>query len=236
MNLGNPYDILKEGVIRSMLNEDIGDDFNFKPINEGLGFHQGRDRENKITPNSFTDVQDRTGRQKRMKTLNFGINYGNRIQTPVVSKKTDPSAPPDEAQITKPWRSPSHPRQLAAYLVDLLVISFIAVGTLASFAFMLTGSIDYEFLLKQSGQRETVIGSVLLFCLYYLAYFTFMESNRTIGKELLRIETLRFSREKPSVFQCFLRALITLFSTLALFFPILLSLQDRLSETKLRKV
>ncbi len=212
-------------------NQDIDDNLHFKPISEGLGFHRN-ERENKVSSTSFLYPEERRkmDERKRKSFYREKAEHTNRI-LPAMVKEKKKSVKKDKEVFRK---APLYYSQFTAYLIDLAVIFLLVLGVGILFSFSTVGKLDYRFFLERKTLDEIILCS-LLYILYYLAYFSFMEPDKTVGKGLLKINTLHISGRKASIYQCFVRAVVTLFSTCAFFFPLLLRLQDKLSETKLQQ-
>ena len=203
----------------------------FKPIGEGLGFLK-HDKGSRLGGMNFPRSR-KEGRSKVLSTKDSG-EFGHRIEAPILGKER-PSPGLDKMKVQEKFRTPPLLLRSLAYLLDVTIITLLMLGTLSLFSLILSGSLNFRPFLMGVEQAEVVFCLTALYCLYYLVYFTLTEARGTVGKGILSMETLHISGERPSLYRCFLRSLITLLSALVLFFPLFLGLQDKASETKLNQ-
>ena len=199
-------------------------DLNFRPLNPGLGLHKNA-REGPIRPGSL--FYPREERRQRQQYLRDQVGHTHRIESPTPVSK--------EASIPKKQSAQDPPPlhlQLAAYLTDVAIVSLTTGLTLGFFSIILLGKLDYRPFLEGIFQGQMATGFLLLYGLYYMAYFTLMETSCTVGKEFFGIETLETSGARPSLYRSFLRSLVALLSIFALFLPLLFKLQDKISQTQ----
>jgi uncharacterized RDD family membrane protein YckC len=123
--------------------------------------------------------------------------------------------------------------QFFAWIIDVLVItSFVALtGALLVFA----SGIDYKMFSRLISSQDLAMFTAAIFSIYYLLYFTILDLSATPGKTIFAIRLIRADGGPVSVKHTFARSLISLFSGVALFLPMLLDFQGRLSETKVVK-
>ena len=222
----------------------------FKPMTKGLGFHQDTKR------TSFTPAP------KEFKTFSSAKSSVNSSLTPIgqVSKKngvghlpsgleafygTAPAAAEasnlferpvkEEIKSTKTATLKSAPQalQFLAWTIDLLVIaSFVALtGALLVFA----SGIEFSMYSKLISPQDLAMFTTAIFAIYYLLYFTILDLSATPGKTIFTIRLVKADGGDVSVKHTFTRAMISLFSGVALFLPMLLDFQGRLSDTKVVK-
>jgi uncharacterized RDD family membrane protein YckC len=235
------------------------DEFNisedsFKPMTKGLGFHQDQKRSSfkpspkevknfgvtKNLPKASVVLSTMAGGQASKVTAQhmpsgleafYGAkgNPGNQNQVQleklvlneeVVQLKTTFSLAPSSAQFF-------------AWIIDLLVVlSFVAVtGALL----VIASGIQFKMLVKLISTQDLILFSSAIFSIYYLLYFTILDLTASPGKTIMGIRLLRSDDKEVTVKNTFTRALVSIFSSIALFLPMLLDFQGRLSDTKLVK-
>lgn len=236
------------------------DEFNisedsFKPMTKGLGFHQEQKRSSfKSIPKEVKPFgTDRTkplvaailgplGKQNATTAslhsptgleAFYGAkgNSGNHNQQTSLDSKTEFR---DEKIETKAsYKVASLGTQFIAWMIDLLVVtSFVAVtGALLVF----TSGIQYQMFARLISTQDLLAFTTALFSIYYLLYFTILDLSASPGKTIMGIRLLKMDNANVGVKHTFTRALISLLSSVALFLPMLLDFQGRLSDTKLVK-
>lgn len=123
--------------------------------------------------------------------------------------------------------------QFLAWIVDILVIaSFVALtGALLVFA----SGIELHMYSRLISTQDLSAFAAAIFSIYYLLYFTILDLSATPGKTIFAIRLVKADGSEVSVKHTFTRALISLVSGVALFLPMLLDFQGRLSDTKVVK-
>lgn len=123
--------------------------------------------------------------------------------------------------------------QFLAWIVDVLVIaSFVALtGALLVFA----SGIELHMYSRLISNQDLATFGAAIFSIYYLLYFTILDLSATPGKTIFGIRLVKSDGSEVSVKHTFARALISLVSGVALFLPMLLDFQGRLSDTKVVK-
>lgn len=244
-------------IIQVNLDEfNIGED-SFKPMTKGLGFHQEQKKSSfkplpkEIKPfgvtntrSKITTVSEILSSNQMTKTSSHHIPTGleafygtkgisskqNQISDKnILEKKTD--LVEEKIESKQIHATASVGAQFFAWIIDLLVIaSFVVVtGALLVFA----SGIDFKIFARIVEIRDLIIFTITLFAIYYLLYFTILDLNASPGKTIMGIRLLKTDNKNVTVKNTFLRALVSLLSSVALFFPMLLDFQGRLSDTKL---
>ena len=123
--------------------------------------------------------------------------------------------------------------QFFAWMIDVLVIaSFVA---LTGALLVLASGIELKMYSKLISNKDLAVFGVAIFSIYYLLYFTILDLSASPGKTVLGIRLVKSDGREVSVKHTFARAVISLFSGIALFLPMLLDFQGRLSDTKVVK-
>lgn len=226
----------------------------FKPMTRGLGFHQDTKRPSfkpspKVTQafgSAKTPVNQSLssiGATPKSSTPNAaqmpsGLEafYGAKPADPVAQNLFEkPQVTKEEAKKEKQASLKTAPQtaQLFAWVVDVLVIaSFVALtGALLVFA----SGIELDMYSRLISAQDLGIFTSAIFAIYYLLYFTILELSATPGKTIFGIRLVTASGSEVTVKHTFARALISLVSGVALFLPMLLDFQGRLSDTKVVK-
>ena len=126
--------------------------------------------------------------------------------------------------------------QLLAWFIDLIVITTML--TLAIFVtFATLGIYDFDTVSKLFTLSEAATYIAPFFVFFYLFYFTILdrEGNSTLGKKILRIRIVSKFDEHLGLTQSFLRAAITLLSSLALGLPLIMDFQGKLTDSMVIK-
>lgn len=240
------------------------DEFNisedsFKPMTKGLGFHQDQKRasfkplskEAKLFGTARSEPKAATvlsslsgslGAKASTQHMPSGLEafYGakgnpgnqNQITHPnILEKKLSISEEKIETKTI--YKTVSMGAQFFAWCIDLLVVSsFVAVtGALLVFA----SGIQFQMFVRLISTQDLIMFATAIFSIYYLLYFTILDLSASPGKTILGIRLLRIDNKNVTVKNTFTRALVSLLSSVALFLPMLLDFQGRLSETKLVK-
>lgn len=229
----------------------------FKPMTRGLGFHHDTKRPSfKPAPKevkAFGSTKSPMNQALHSMPTSIGAapkSTPNAAQMPsgleafYGAKPADPVAqnlfdkPVHEKTETKKEKtisvkSASQTSQFLAWVIDILVIaSFVALtGALLVFA----SGIEFNMYSRLISPQDLAIFTTAIFSIYYLLYFTILELSSTPGKTIFGIRLVTASGSEVTVKHTFARALISLLSGVALFLPMLLDFQGRLSDTKVVK-
>lgn len=233
---------------------DISED-SFKPMTKGLGFHHEQKRPAfkpapkevkpfgataKSQPKASTLLKPMSAKNEATATAHvptgleafYGTKGSTGPQTNILDKKMEDLA--DKLVETKPqFKTAAGATQFVAWGIDVLVIaSFVAVtGALLVFA----SGIQFEMFARLISQQDLIAFTTAIFSIYYLLYFTILDLSASPGKTIMGIRLLKTDNTNVSVKNTFTRALVSLLSVVALFLPMLLDFQGRLSDTKVVK-
>lgn len=239
------------------------DEFNisedtFKPMTKGLGFHQDTKRPSfKPAPKevkmfgsakssvnqTLSSISTSIGAPKTSRTTNqmpSGLEafYGTKATTTSESqnlfeKPIHAKSEIKQEKVLSSKKTAPQTLQFFAWIIDILmIVSFVALtGVLLVFA----SGIEFTMYSRLISPKELSIFTATIFSIYYLLYFTILELSATPGKTIFGIRLVTNSGREVSVKHTFTRALISLFSGIALFLPMLLDFQGRLSDTKVIK-
>ena len=114
----------------------------------------------------------------------------------------------------------------------MVIITFSIVLTVAAILFILHEKrVEWGQLALFKNIKFHMLST---FVLYYLFYFTFMDSTESSswGKSLLGIKVRDNLGNQPGIFQTLLRSILSLFDLILLGLPCLFHLKEHLSETQ----
>ncbi len=234
------------------------DEFNiseesFKPMTKGLGFHHEQKRTSfKPAPKEVKAFGATRTQQKATGPLNplsaqtrattsshmqsgleafYETKGSTGSQTNILDKKIELAEEKIEAKAT--YKTAPAFSQFFAWAIDVLVVaSFVAItGALLVFA----SGIQLHVFARLISNQDLIAFSAAIFAIYYLLYFTILDLSGSPGKTIMGIRLVKSDNSNVSVKNTFVRALVSLLSSVALFLPMLLDFQGRLSDTKLVK-
>lgn len=241
----NPIDI------EAMLFGDDSDDsadFLFKPVTDGLGFHNEenedlflkktkRERiivthpkkvfdskpvltEMSINENDLSSFYGSVASEKQNKSLNLNLTeVGVAVEA--------------ESSANLSIKSGIVVKQFSAWLIDLSLLAVVLVACLTFFLFFSGLSIDS--FLSIIAQGESLLLGAGLFVLFYFTYFTFIDrgDSDSLGKKLTNLQMISTDGSSVNVFQTFFRSLIVAISIFALCLPLILDFHGKLTDTKI---
>lgn len=202
------------------IDEDV-----FKPMTKGLGFHQETRR------SAFTTVANALPvNSSRSAPSGLEVFYG---KSAISFPKEEKGEEEKQKEIKKRNQTAPHLLQFFAWFVDLFVIlSFVAL----TFSFLILASrIEFSLLLRLLSPKDLAIFVSAIFSIYYLLYFTILDLTGSPGKTIFLLRLEKVDEGQLMMKHTFFRALVSLLSGVALFLPMLLDFQGRLSETRVVK-
>lgn len=230
------------------INED-----SFKPVTKGLGFHPDQKRQTsfKASPKEMTNFKTQlatsakpsahkllndlsnTNKQTTSKVVPSGLEAFYGAQTNSMLTSSEVSQVLDskifEENEVKIVTANSIP-QFIAWTIDLsLVLSFAAITTTL---LILVSGMSFQAFLSVIPVTDLVTFASVLFSIYYLMYFTVLDLSATPGKTIMGLRLLRSDNKNVSVKNTFSRSIVSLLSFIALFLPMVIDFQGRLSDTK----
>lgn len=224
-----------------MISED-----SFKPMTKGLGFHQDLKRPSfKPSPK---EVKPFGATKKPIMHSAVAGNTNNLAPTGLeafygqasVSNTVAPASTLDISEDTKTSAAAATKTrpapllaQFSAWIIDLLVIASCVAITGA--LLVVASGIELKMYSRLITFQDLTIFTGAIFSIYYLLYFTILDLSATPGKTLLDLRVVRNDGKPLSVKHTFTRAFVSLISGIALFLPLSLDFQGRLSDTKVVK-
>jgi len=224
------------------INEDT-----FKPMTKGLGFHHDNRRPSFVPSpkekKSFSQVHapitqnvsnSLIPKHVSSNHLPSGLEafYGSK-PTPNLEPKAIIELNDKTPEFVNSYAGASSISQFFAWAIDVsVIVSFVA---LTGFLLVISSGIEFSMYTKILTPNDMALFSGAIFAIYYVLYFTILDLGASPGKTILAIRLVTIDEKDVTVKNTFLRALISLLSGIALFLPMLLDFQGRLSDTKLVK-
>ncbi len=236
------------------LDEFMISEESFKPMTKGLGFHHDQKRPSfKPAPKEVkvfgaqSSAAFKPNVTATLNTLNSstmakasahvptGLEafYGQSSTSSQAQNNLVIGQPEEVKPVKINYKTAPLFTQFAAWITDLLVIaSFVAItGALL----VLASGIELKMYSRLISFKDLIAFSAAIFSIYYLLYFTILDLSASPGKTMMGLRVVRNDGKSLSVKYTFNRALISLLSAIALFLPLVLDFQGRLSETKVVK-
>ncbi|MFZ8932417.1 MAG: RDD family protein [Bacteriovoracaceae bacterium] len=219
-DVGKPFDPKK--IVFNFDEEETNDldDFTFKPINDGLGFHHENKNLKKIVKAPQVQKLNTQTTQSTFSTRKVAIEEvpAPQMITPVkeekkVEKKT--------IVLADPWE-----RSLA-FIVDMMILN-IMIFAMGYFAFYFSG-LDIRQLNFSS---VYVLGSIAgTYTLIYTFFFSVLDISETPGKSIFNLKVVKRNEKPCSLLDTWVRSVISLMSLLLCALPLALGFHDKLSGT-----
>ncbi|MBK23761.1 MAG: hypothetical protein CME70_07115 [Halobacteriovorax sp.] len=210
--------------IQPAMDFDI-DDFDFKPVTKGLGFHQEKQLEKKTVVSQRPKIRTRTERVARVEvpreTPSVELPRPREIQTKgiekenIISKKTEAKIVPARLGV-----------QGTGFVFDLFII--LGTQVLINAAFLkLSGLSNIVQFLEFTWVEQTIFFSFI-----FLFYFSIFDLVASPGKRIFSLRLSSTSSKKVTVDQTLIRSVVTLLSFITVFMPLIFDFQGKLSDTK----
>lgn len=215
---------------KSNIAHDDLDDFDFKPLTSGLGFHQ---------PSKTTEIKP-TFIEKRMSVPTQSAPAIPRKETSVYQndlsmfygREVAPEAEKVESRpVEKTYKMASTTQRLTAYLLDM---GFI-ISCLGVMLTVMSRVIELDLIDTWNAYPNEITPLVItLFAGFYLMYFSIFEktSTSTVGKSLLNLRVVNSENRGMSFTDLMLRSLITLLNFLTLGLFSYFDLQNKITSSK----
>lgn len=227
----------------------------FKPMTKGLGFHQDTKRPSfkpapkevkafgspKASINSaLNTLPSSTLPNKATAQVNhlpsgleafYGPTATPKTEAPNLFDQTKKEEVQSEKVTSK--KTAAQTSQFLAWTIDILVIASFVV--LTGVLLVWASGIEFNMYSRLISTQDLAAFGAAIFSIYYLLYFTILDLSATPGKTIFGIRLVKINGAEVSVKHTFVRALVSLLSGIALFLPMLLDFQGRLSDTKVVK-
>lgn len=224
------------------LNIDNLDNISFKPITEGLGFHndiEEKKSEVKAIKKIEIEPKDNHALANYFSTEEKVVDRGD--LTPFYQCKDDVikasveevlekevSLEPTQNEIALEKFEVSKPIRLAAWIIDLTIVASLYFITFYSAISFVGQKVEMMMSL------EFLLDSMPVAIFYYIFYFSFLDrtSFSTVGKNILGF---RLDQKNLSLKKTIARSIVTILSFFTLGLGSLLLLQDKLTDTSVIK-
>ena len=214
------------------------EEFEFKAIGEGLGFHQIEEKPRWSKPvtkstarmnPSASKVAINSTSSSAISREQLGFLYNPKNQT--TSLKTNEQN--KKVKTSSKVKLAGLPERFTAQLIDTIIItltvSFMVTSMLVIAGVPLTQALG----LLTSFDIAPVVA--ILWCLAYISYFTILETKQTPGKSIMRIAVVDMNDRQLGLAKSLERTVFRSLSWLALGFPLLMNFHGRLSGSKVIK-
>jgi uncharacterized RDD family membrane protein YckC len=220
------------------------EEFDFKPLNEGLGFHQ-EERKNGILPTKATKSQNISVTRgssipkvaglgvSNPKVADKGLQSMNALSAFYEESQSTEQLPVEEVpvqKIEKALKTAAMTKQFGAWLIDLLIVCALTVSLLA--LFVLVSGLSFEQFYQVIGPNDLMIFGASAFSIFFLSYFSILDLQTTPGKSVLKLRLVREDNADITLKDSFIRSFITLVSFVALGLPCFIDFQGKLTDTK----
>ncbi|MGE3608937.1 MAG: RDD family protein [Bacteriovoracaceae bacterium] len=220
--------------VKPSFNDDLSmDDFEFRPITSGLGFHQPKLEETKISMMEKVIPAPIQAPPISTNALNKDMNvYQNDLSIFYSQQSPAPvSLQVEEVKEEIYLRLASKTQRVFAYCLDILLVTSLVSLVL----FVMAATIEMDIIsIWQNYPNEITPLVVTLFCGFYLIYFSIFDktASSTLGKNLLKIRVVGQSNEMLSFTTLFLRSFISLLNFVSLGLFSYFDLQNKVTSSK----
>tara|TARA_R110000868_G_scaffold55424_5_gene172324 strand:+ start:14722 stop:15399 length:678 start_codon:yes stop_codon:yes gene_type:complete len=205
------------------------DEFEFKAIGEGLGFHQPTER-----PRWKSAVAPATNNQTQEKINPHAITreqLGVMYQDTAAQRKVKPQV---KVTVSQTYKNAGLPERFTAQIVDTLIIT-ASVATIL-LAMMSLAQVPLNDSIRLLTSLDVAPVAFILWLFSYVSYFTILETKQTPGKNLMRIRVADMNGQRLSLSRSLERTVFRTLSWLALGFPLLMNFHGRLSRSQVLKL
>jgi uncharacterized RDD family membrane protein YckC len=194
------------------------DEFSFKTVNQGLGFHQKLE-------NPLRQLAIKTEKTERSQVAYPAVQIKNVLRQEITLKETA------KETLVLQKKNPNLVDVLFAYVIDVSLVTgtfLFSIGMMFLIASFIVEVESLSLILNPS----FLMVAAGLYSGIYLIYFSILDISGTPGKNIWKIRLVKNSNEQATIKETFVRALVCLLSSLAFFVPIFLDFQSKLSESK----
>ena len=220
---------------------NYNDEIDFKPLNEGLGFHQAQEsmekfniaKRNIISNNKIVEMTPKENfispmmKEKNKPQLlqsDLSMFYGHSANTENIEVKTN------QFDLTEATTS----QRFTAFAIDMIILAMITVFTF----FVIDAIADLNYISKMKELNQVYLSSTLiLFSIYFLIYFSLCDKSSvgTFGKSVIELRVVNSSKTNASLTLLFVRNLFCLLSFLSLGLFAIVDLPSKITSTKVVK-
>lgn len=214
----------------------LEEDFDFKPLTQGLGFHQNKTT-TEIKPiqvERAMPVQTQTPIQVRplkpdmnVYQNDLSLFYGQRTETQTAAEQDMPKE--------KIYRLATKAQRVFAYSLDLALV----ISVMGLVLTIMARAIEMDLLTAWSEYPNEITPLVVtLFCGFYVIYFSIFEktSSSTLGKGLLGLTVVDTDNRDQRFANLILRSVITLLNFVSLGLFSYFDLQNKVTGSKIIRI
>ena len=228
--------------------DNLLDNFDFKPITEGLGFHHSLKEKKEVSTSLHEQSKSlKNELETRVKQLEKSrpisnpekpIHRGDLTpfyeQKDEIKQQSNISLGEESREETEDFLLASMSTRIAAWLLDAsLLVTSMAITIVSIFIF---AEFPLDSLSEIILNKQVIISFSFILAMYYMFYFIVLDktSYSTLGKNIMGIKVVKIRENKApiSLFQSLLRVLISMSSVPLLCLPLILDWQSKLSDTQ----
>jgi len=225
--------------------DDLIENFDMKPITDGLGFHHSLQDKRNITvslkgkkKSLAADFENRMNQLKTETPKTTTINMGE--LAPFYNSQ-EGDQPVRELNLNQDTNTAENVMiannyeatlglRFGAWLLDMAVLTTLMFLLFTSIIFL--AELPLEFFSIFMVSDDILISFLVITSLFYTFYFSFLDCTAysTVGKRILGLK-VKSTKGRMNLVSSFFRSCITLISIPLLCLPIMLKLHDRLTDT-----
>ena len=228
------------------------ENYEFKPLNKGLGFHHSqkeakeaskvlrKERPKVSTPIRKPLVSKQPETLRPLPTTAIDSNSAKISEKNFQSGlelfyENESKAPAKEVELPKETKTINMTKagmmsSFAAWLVDVMIICTVSLITFSAFALIAGAPFELKAFLKFG--RTFLPALLVMFSLFFLLYFSVLELGQTFGAQVFGIKVLDQKNKSIGIKKTLLRSFISLISIPLVGFPILMDFHGKLTDTE----
>lgn len=226
------------------------DNFEFKPITKGLGFHHSIKEKKEVTTSlKHQQAQLKDDLHQRNKALNKTINRPNISDmgelAPFYQEQKNQEVTLNITQNAQSINTSLEDEdqsiavsmftRFGAWIVDMIIVTIIF--SVSFISMMILTEIPLEIVRKLIMTADLFVTIIPIFAIFYIFYFSFFDKTTfsTPGKKLAGLKVVNAKNKNISMIQALMRSLITLISFLTFALLVILDAQSKITDTKVVK-
>ncbi len=226
---------------RQDLPADFFEDFDFRPVTEGLGFHH-KSKTDEVVQIARARVMEKAAAPRSIPRGEHPFTQSlNSVPTAPAQDYVQsdlslfyarpPAVDMDDEAPTQTTSAPSRALRAVAFAVDLAVVAFMGQATF--FAVEVLTGVSLVALALEGSTEAWASGAVMLLG-YFMLYFTLLEKfqGATIGKEVLGLRVTTLNGAPVSLLRAAGRTLATVAGFLSLGFTAWMDLSGKVTDTR----
>jgi uncharacterized RDD family membrane protein YckC len=222
------------------LPEDFFEDFDFRPVTEGLGFHHGKKTDEAMNM-ARTIAAEKASASRSIPRSEHPFSNLQTTTAPIARtyvqsdlslfyKQDSTEIPQDVAAPGSAQQAPRAVRAIA-FVMDLSILIVVTWATLGGVEFFTKLPLLDSLIVAQS---EVMLSALVLFLGYFLIYFTILEKfqGASLGKEVLGLRVVDIHHRPISLVRAASRSVATIFGFLSLGFTAWMDLTSKATDTQ----